>query len=426
MVVVTTSTFNRVMVVELALPALLPGVLVALHYLVQMVRPRMGFGADQGRRSTPWMVGGIVVLAIGGTLAAVAITWIPSARDAGIALSVLAYSLIGVGVSACGTSLLVLLAKRVRDDMRAPAATLVWMMMILGFALTAVIIGKLLDPYTPERLVTVTTGLAITVICLATASLWGLEGQAPINSSPSELPVSRPKGSFRATLIEVWGEPRARLFTIFVFLSMLAYSAQDLILEPFAGVVFGMTPGETTQLAGFQHGAVLLGMLWIALVGCGPVKGRLGTTQNWMVWGCLLSALAMVGLTTAGVQGSDWPLRANIGVLGVANGAFSIAAVATMMRLSTEGTKDHEGTRMGLWGAAQAIAFGLGGILGTGASDFARWLIGSTGQAYASVFAIEAIMFTLSAWCAVLVMRHTDTQPEPPDFYSNELQRART
>jgi BCD family chlorophyll transporter-like MFS transporter len=425
-VVVTTSTFNRVMVVELALPALLPGVLVALHYLVQMVRPRMGFGADQGHRSTPWMVGGIVVLAIGGTLAAVAVTWIPVARNAGIALSVFAYSLIGLGVSACGTSLLVLMAKRVRDDMRAPAATLVWMMMIFGFAVTAVVVGKLLDPYTPERLVAVTTGLASTVVCLTVLSLWGLEGTAYSNTNPDATSVAGPKGSFRATLIEVWGERRARLFTIFVFLSMLAYSAQDLILEPFAGVVFSMTPGETTQLAGFQHGAVLLGMLWIALVGCGPVKGRLGSTQNWMVWGCLLSAVAMIGLTTAGVQGAGWPLRANIGILGIANGAFSIAAIATMMRLSTEGTKGHEGTRMGLWGAAQAIAFGLGGILGTGASDLARWLIGSTGQAYATVFAIEAVVFTLSAWCAVLVMRQTNLQPEPPNFYSNELQRART
>jgi hypothetical protein len=56
-VVVTTSTLNRIMVVELALPALLPGFLVAWHYAVQMVRPRMGFGADKGQRSTPWMMG---------------------------------------------------------------------------------------------------------------------------------------------------------------------------------------------------------------------------------------------------------------------------------------------------------------------------------------------------------------------------------
>ena len=41
-VVLTTSTLNRVMVVELALPAILPGALVAMHYAVQILRPRLG------------------------------------------------------------------------------------------------------------------------------------------------------------------------------------------------------------------------------------------------------------------------------------------------------------------------------------------------------------------------------------------------
>ena len=42
-VVLTTSTINRVMVVELALPAMLPGALVALHYAVQVTRPTRRF-----------------------------------------------------------------------------------------------------------------------------------------------------------------------------------------------------------------------------------------------------------------------------------------------------------------------------------------------------------------------------------------------
>ena len=63
LLVVATSTLNRIMVVELALPALVPGLLVGFHYAIQMVRPRMGFGADQGRRNTPWMLGGMAVLA---------------------------------------------------------------------------------------------------------------------------------------------------------------------------------------------------------------------------------------------------------------------------------------------------------------------------------------------------------------------------
>jgi len=109
-VVLTTSTLNRVMVVELALPALLPGLLVALHYLVQVVRPRMGFGSDVGGRRTPWIVGGLALLALGGIGAALATVWMAESRAAGFLLGMLSFVLIGVGVSAAGTSLLVLLA----------------------------------------------------------------------------------------------------------------------------------------------------------------------------------------------------------------------------------------------------------------------------------------------------------------------------
>lgn len=79
-VVMTTSTLNRVMVVELALPALVPGLLVALHYLAQLTRPHMGHGSDQGGRRTPWIIGGMGVLAAGGALAALAVVWMGSSR----------------------------------------------------------------------------------------------------------------------------------------------------------------------------------------------------------------------------------------------------------------------------------------------------------------------------------------------------------
>ena len=65
-VVLTTSTLNRVMVVELALPAVLPGLLVAFHYGVQISRPSWGYASDRGGNRTRWIVGGMVVLAIGG------------------------------------------------------------------------------------------------------------------------------------------------------------------------------------------------------------------------------------------------------------------------------------------------------------------------------------------------------------------------
>ena len=56
-VVLTTSTLNRLMVVEFSLPALLPGALVGLHYGIQLSRPRWGFRSDVGGNRTRWIIG---------------------------------------------------------------------------------------------------------------------------------------------------------------------------------------------------------------------------------------------------------------------------------------------------------------------------------------------------------------------------------
>lgn len=402
-VVLTTSTLNRVMVVELGLPALLPGLLLALHHVVQVVRPRVGHGSDGGRRRTPWILGGMAVQAAGGLLAALATAWIATHPVAGLVLATAAFVLIGLGVAAAGTSLLALLAQRVAPARRAAAATTVWMMMIAGFVVTAATAGAFLDPYSPERLVAVAAAVSAAALLLSVLALAGLEGAA---ASPAAAPAAAAV-RFGPALRTLWAEPRARGFTVFVFVSMLAFSAQDLILEPFAGAVFGLTPGGSTRLAGVQHGGALVGMLLAACAGRRVAGIACGSLRAWTVGGCLASALALAGLAMAGTVGPGWPLRANVALLGVATGAFSIAAIGSMMRLAGEGGPGREGLRMGLWGASQAVAFALGGVLGTGASDLARWALGSPGPAYAAVFAMEALMFVFAARLAA----HIDPAP---------------
>lgn len=399
-VVLTTSTLNRVMVVELALPAMVPGALVGLHYALQLLRPRMGHGSDLGGRSTPWIVGGMLVLAAGGTGAAAATAWMHTAPVAGLVAAGLAFILVGLGVGAAGTSLLVLLAKRVASDRRAAAATAVWLMMIAGFAVTAGVAGHFLDPFSPLRLVQVSatvSGIALVVTMLA---VHGVEGRAGMPAAAAAAPPGQAAPRFRAALAEVWDDPQARRFTIFVFVSMLAYSLQDLILEPFAGLVFGLTPGESTRLAGLQHGGVLAGMIAVAIACSGPRALRVGSLQGWIAAGCLASALALAGLVTGGLLGGSWPLRLNVALLGAANGAFAVAAIGLMMTLAGgEGDDNRQaraGLRMGLWGAAQAIAFGVGGFAGTVAADIARLLFQSPSHAYVAVFAIESALFLLS------------------------------
>ena len=426
-VVLATSTLNRIMVVELALPAVLPGLLVAMHYAVQILRPRMGFGSDRSGRCTPWILGGMAVLACGGVLGAVAVTTMSTSLASGIALSVLAFLLIGVGVSASGTSVLVLLAKRVAPKRRAGAATMVWLMMIAGFAVTAGIAGHLLDPYSEARLLAVASGVAVIALVMTALMLIRLERAAPAPEGAATDPVV--KEGFRATLSKVWREPAARHFTIFVFVSMLAFSAQDLILEPFAGTVFGFSPGETTKLSGLQHSGILCGMLLVALAGSGRLFGRrLGSLKFWTVSGCIASGFALAGLVAAGILGPGWPLRANVFLLGVANGAFSIAAIASMMRLAGEGEGRREGTRMGLWGAAQALAFGGGGLLGTVLSDVARLVINDIAIAYALVFGLEALLFIVSARLASQIREpaspYQSQNPSPQQPLSQEAAHA--
>jgi len=377
-VVLTTSTLNRIMIVELALPAMLPGALVALHYALQVLRPRLGHGSDIGGRRTPWILGGMAALALG-------------------------------GVGACGTTLLVLLAKRVDGHRRAAAATIVWVMMIAGFIVTTAVAGRLLDPYSPARMVAVASTVSILAMGLTVIALWHIEDPLPPSKKTAASSSAPRNTSFGAALSEAWSEPRARRFTVFVFVSMLAYSAPELILEPFAGAVFGLTPGQSTTLASVQHGGVLAGMALVAMIST-AVGGRgFASMRIWTVGGCAASAVALVNLAGAGLAAPAWPLRTTVFLLGLANGVYAVAAIGSMMSLVGAGQKSREGVRMGLWGAAQAIAFGLGGLVGTLASDFARLILGSASLAYGAVFAGEAALFLVSAVLALCV--NADEKP---------------
>lgn len=397
-VVMTTSIMNRVMVVELALPATLPGALIAWHYLIQVLRPRLGHGSDVGGRRTPWIMGGMALLAAGGVGAAMATLLMGTDFWLGLALAIVAFSAIGLGVGAAGTSLLVLLSKRVAPARRPAAATIVWLMMFAGFVITAIVTGALLDPFTPARLVTVTCGVALFVVTLTTLALWNMEGA--VATGPAQTLDVTP---FFAALREVWREKQSRRFALFVFVAMLAYSAQELILDPFAGSVFGFTPGASTKLSGVQHGGALLGMILVAVASQALRTTRFASMRVWTMGGCAASAAAALLLAAAGLVGPGWPLRETVFVLGVANGSFAVAAIGSMMLMVSQGAASREGVRMGVWGAAQAVAFGCGGLFATGTSDVARALLPTPAAAYAVVFAAEAGLFIIAATLAARV-----------------------
>jgi MFS transporter, BCD family, chlorophyll transporter len=387
-VVLTTSTLNRLMVVDLALPAMLSGALVALHSFVQITRPSWGFWSDAKGNRTRFIIGGMAVLSLGAFLAALAVALGIAGHGAGLALSVLSYVLIGLGAGACGTSLLALLATATEPRRRAAAATITWLLMIFGIAVTSSVIGGLLDPYSPARLMVIVTVVTVGAVLVTALAIWGIEGRVIAEREPDSTPLWQ-------GLSEVWAERKSRVFTIFIFLSMSAFFLQELILEPYAGLVFGFTPGQSTGLSGAQHGGMFVGMLAVGIAVSGL---RLGTLKLWVTAGCFGSAVCLAGIAALGQLGLGL-LQPAVTLLGVFNGMFAIASIGAMMQLAGEGRVGREGTRMGVWGASQAIAQGLGGFAGAAFVDVLR-MRADASVAFGLVFVMEAALFLAAALMA--------------------------
>ena len=385
------NLFNRLMTVELAWPAILPGLLVALHYGVQMTRPYWGHRSDAKGGRTPFILGGIAVVGAGLVGVAYGIAFVENGTAA-LVLWVVSYAAIGLGIGAAGTSFLALLATAADDARKGAAATIAWLMLIFGAIVASIGTGIALEPYSGDRLIAVVPVVALLALLLAAVATWGMEAKLGAVPAPSEPDLG---GALRAT----WADPAARAFTGFVFLSILAFYLSELVLEPFAGHVHGMPPEDSTKLSGAKDGAALVGMLAAGALS----TFRIGSLRAWAVIGCIISAAGLIGL---GMGLSLIPFTI---VLGLGNGLFVIGAIGSMMRLAAA-DKGAAGTRMGVFGAAQAIAAGLAGLIATGILDLARLTL-PLEAAYGTVFGLEAILFLAAALVAGRLLHTRAYQP---------------
>lgn len=391
-VVLCTATINRVMIVELSLLAVVPAALVGLYHGFQLLRPKWGHGADNTARRVPWVLGGMLILGLGTIGAATATAWMETSFLSGLILGIVAFTMVGLGLGAAATNLLAMLAAHVAPGRKAAAGSLVWILMIAGLAASGITIGQVLDPYSGLRLIQISCVVAAIAMVVSILALWGVE---PVRSAPGP---ERARMDFRTAAIEVWHDRQARSFALFVFIAMLAYNTQDLILEPFGGHVFGMTPGESTALGGMLHAGALLGMIIVFVSGL--VFSTAAITPVFMIGGCIGSGIALIGLAAAGMATDGWPLSLNVMALGFCNGVFAVAAIGMMMNLASNGHHAREGTRMGIFGTAQSLGFAIGAGLGAVALDTLRASLGLLNEAYASVFLFEGVLFIISAFLA--------------------------
>ena len=416
-VVIPLSTLNRLMKVELALPATIAGFLIALHYAVQLTRVNWGYLSDKTQNRSQWIIFGMLILGIGGVLASASIPLIESNFAYGIMLALFSYTLIGFGVGAAGTPLLALLASYSSKSQKGFAASITFLMMILGLAITGITAGIILDPYSHQKLIKITTSLAIITNILSYLSLKNLE-KTLRNNADARIPnANNYNEPFLEGIKKVWMEREARLFTIFIFISMGAFSMQDPILEPFAGEVFGFAVGESTKLDGFHKIGTLIGIILIILclskfrigfASLSIVKNeRLGSEKFWLITGCIFSAFSLFMISLLGLTYRDpGILNSVVFLFGISNGVFTAGILGTMLHLASRGSDgNNTGTRMGIWGAAQAYATMIAVFFSTVLVDILGLMMNSLPSVYGIVFLTAASFFIAAAFLGSLIIK---------------------
>ena len=389
------------------MPAMLPAAFVAWHYVVQLSRPRWGYGSDMGGQAHALDHRRHGRAGAGRDLG--------HRRDAdaegqprweAIILALVAFSMIGAGVGAAGTSLLALLASRVAPERRPAAASITWIMMIVGIVVSAGVSGALLQPFSAQRLAHGRLGRGGRRLrgrpCLA---VWGAEKTArssprrrlagPRQAAPSASDAHRDVGGRAGSAVH---DLRLRLHA----------GLQRPGTDPGALRRLGLPherPANRPSSPRMQHGGVLLGMILVGVLGARFGDRKRMWMRSFTVAGCVGSAVALArplhGELGRAPRGRSQP---TVFILGVANGVFAVSAIGSMMGLAGAGGGGREGVRMGVWGAAQAGAFAVGGFVGaTGRGRDARACCTRTVQPSWSVFVGEAAVFLAAAILAARV-----------------------
>ena len=199
--VMLLGTLNRVMIVELSVPALVVAAMIALPVLIAPFRALLGFRSDTYRSAlgwkripylwfgSLWQMGGLAVmpfslLVLSGQQA-VGPAW------AGEVLAALAFLITGLGLHMTQTAGLALASDRATDETRPRVVALLYVMFLLGMALSAIVIGWLLRDFAPFTLVRVVQGAASVGIILNLIALWKQEKLSPMSRAEREAPRPR-------------------------------------------------------------------------------------------------------------------------------------------------------------------------------------------------------------------------------------------
>ncbi|MCB6176802.1 PucC family protein [Rhodobacter sp. Har01] len=372
--VLMLGTLNRVMIVELSIPAMLVAAMIAIPVLVAPFRALLGHRSDTHRSAIGWKR--IPYLWFGslwqmGGLAIMPFALIVLSGDqtlgplwAGEVLAALAFLMTGLGMHMTQTAGLALASDRADDATRPRVVALLYIMYLLGMGISAIIVGWLLRDYDPLTLVKVVQGCGAATLVLNVIALWKQEKVRPMTKAERAEP--------RPRFADAWADLMAggtagRLLAV-VVLGTLGFNMQDVLLEPYGGEILGLSVSQTTLLTAAWASGALVGFILSArslMRGLDPF--RLAAR------GVLIGIAAFSAVVFAAPTHSAALFYTGAVGIGFGGGLFGIATLTAAMALHSQSVSS--GIALGAWGAAQASAAGLaifiGGTLRDVVSHFA-------------------------------------------------------
>jgi MFS transporter, BCD family, chlorophyll transporter len=432
--VLLVGTLNRVMIVELRVPAALVAVMVALPVLYAPLRALIGFRSDNHRSALGWrrvpyiwmgtliQFGGFAVMPFallvlsGGGESAQWPAWIGQLGAGSTFL------LVGAGLHTTQTAGLALATDLASEEAQPRVVGLMYVMLLAGTMLSAFIFGAMLRDFSPGRLVQVLQGAALATIVLNTVALWKQEARRPQRAAASAQPRAEFSAAWRGYIA---GDGTLRRL-VAIALGALAFGMQDVLLEPFGGQVLGMGVGATTWLTATLAAGTLAGFgMASAVLSSTSARGMRADPARVALAGAAIGVPAFAAVIAISVVPSTALFVVGVFFIGLGVGLFGHGTLTLTMNRAP---KDQAGLALGVWGAVQATAAGAGVALGGIGRDVVQALasrgvfgelLATPATGYAFVYGIEIVLLLATVGAMTALLRSEARRSAAADVIHN-------
>jgi BCD family chlorophyll transporter-like MFS transporter len=311
-----------------------------------------------------------------------------------------AFLLVGLGMHTVQTAGLALATDLAPPERQPQVVGLMYVMQLIGMIGSALVLGYLLHDYSPGQLIRVVQAVAVTTLVLNVIALWKQEPRSRLR---------KPGTPIEHTFAQAWQlfcqGPNTVRRLLAVGLGTMAFTMEDVLLEPYGGEILHMSVSSTTLLSATLALGGLLGFAWAS-----RVLGRGGDAYRMSGWGAWVGLPAFVCVIVSGPLAMPALFVLGIFLIGLGGGLFAHGTLTATMQLAPPG---QIGLAMGAWGAVQATAAGVGMAAGGLVRDGVA-LISTPIMGYSAVYAIEILLLGMTLWAMGPLLRSAPAAVRPP------------